>query len=278
MGQRHALAGLLAATATAPFMAAIDPHPNPVLWAAGWVAGGMLPDFDHPKAHPSRVWGPVTQGAAWVVGKVSGGHRESTHDVVVAPLATVLWTSFLVLVARPLEGLHWSFALVALVALALPFGIALRMAGGPFRSALINLPAALFMANLLLGEPSAVSWFPGVLAGGIVVHVLCDSVTSEGAPVPLVWIWDKERGRKRQWGARLFPVNSGAEIAFGPIFALSIVVVSVVYFRFGLVHSSFPTELPSLALPGLPRVSDPVGSLEDLGRWVVGLYERNRSL
>ena len=270
MGTRHALAGVLAATVTAPLAALADPAPHPVLWVAGWVAGGMLPDFDHPNAHPSRVWGPVTQGMAWLVGRASGGHRESTHDVVVAPAVTVAWTSLLIGGMGWLEGLHWSFGFVALVCLALPFGVALRMAGGPFGNAVVNLPAAVGLALWLLASPGAVSWFPLILAGGIVVHILCDSVTSEGAPVPLVWIWDKGRGRKRQWGARLFPVGSLPEVSFSVVFPAVTVAVAAAYLASGVVAAPTP-GLPDIGL-AVPHIDRPGwGSIEDLGRWMEGL-------
>lgn len=255
MGSRHALSGVLAATVSAPVAAALDSHPHPALWVAGWVAGAMLPDFDHPKAHPSRVWGPVTRGAAWAVGKVCGGHRESTHDVVVAPLAVAVATAALIAGMGAFVAWHWSLALVGLVALALPFGIALRMVGGPFRNGLVNLGAALGLAMLLTRTEGAHSWFSLILAGGVVVHILCDSVTSEGAPVPLVWMWDKERGRKRQWGARLFSVGSTPEMLCGPLFVVLIVGVWAAYLFTGVVQIHGPSVGGVLALPAFPDIT-----------------------
>lgn len=274
MGQRHALSGVLAAVVSAPLASSVvsgglagpESGAHPALWAAGWVAGAMLPDFDHPGAHASRVWGPVTQGAAWAVGKVCGGHRESTHDVVVAPLAVAVATAALIVGMGAFAAWHWSLALVGLVGLALPFGIALRMVGGPFRNGLVNLGAALGLSMLLIRTEGAHSWFPLILAGGVVVHILCDSVTSEGAPVPLVWMWDKERGRKRQWGARLFSVGSFPEVMCGPLFAVLIVAVAVFYVASGLVVG---VSVPVPAAPSVPLPTDGFGwsSVEDLGRW-----------
>jgi membrane-bound metal-dependent hydrolase YbcI (DUF457 family) len=50
----------------------------------------VLPDIDHPGSGVSRTFGPVTRGFAWVVEKVSGGHRNGTHSFLGTAVFTVL--------------------------------------------------------------------------------------------------------------------------------------------------------------------------------------------
>ena len=54
----------------------------------GWVAAvsgaALAADLDHPEAGASRMWGPVSQVASTAINTISGGHRQGTHDVVLA--------------------------------------------------------------------------------------------------------------------------------------------------------------------------------------------------
>ena len=50
-----------------------------VLLTAG---AGTLPDIDHPDSTISREFGFLTQAFAWLVDRLSGGHRHGTHSLV----------------------------------------------------------------------------------------------------------------------------------------------------------------------------------------------------
>ena len=42
----------------------------------------MLPDIDHPDSTISRSFGFLTEWFAWLVDKLSGGHRHGTHSLL----------------------------------------------------------------------------------------------------------------------------------------------------------------------------------------------------
>src|SRR3954451_17600445 len=75
----------------------------------------MLPDLDQEGTTIARMWGPVTDVPAKVVGLVGRGHRWGTHDAVLAPPAFGL-------LAYAASGAYWS----SLLLLALAAGLALR--------------------------------------------------------------------------------------------------------------------------------------------------------
>ncbi len=83
LGHSHALSGLATGAVTLPWA----PVQGPVAQAS-WVAavGGfsMLPDLDQRGSTISRMWGPVTDLPAGIVGTVARGHRWGTHDAVLA--------------------------------------------------------------------------------------------------------------------------------------------------------------------------------------------------
>ncbi len=201
MGSRHVASGVAAAAVTLPLGVAAGAHP--AVWFAAWAGAALLPDMDSGGSHAARVWGWPTRALGRVLGKVAGGHRESTHDIVVAPLAAAAITTAAAVAA--LAGVRAGMVLI----LGLLLGICGRVLLAkrwrrlrPLRHPIVNAPAALGLAWLLT-QGGPLWWLAGVVAGGIVLHVLCDSVTIEGAPLPLAWIWDK-KARSVQWGLRLF--------------------------------------------------------------------------
>lgn len=297
MGRRHAISGVMCATVTAPAMlAAPGPSLSLGAWAAGWVAGAMAPDFDSGGSHPARVWGGGSRVAGAVVGWLAGGHRESTHDIVLAPVVAGAVLSGLLVGSWWAAGAGSWLAVVGWLLLALPFGFALRMLAVSgvhprlrvFASGPVNLAGSLVLAGMLMGDPGRF-WFPVAFALGMVAHILGDSVTSEGAPVSLVWVLgekalgvDNEKTRKdwrrRQWGFRLFRVGSPQEEAMGPVMVavtvLAVVAYSAAAVKFGMVA---PPGLPSG--PGLPdapdgpRIPDVWEHLAGLGEFVLARLE-----
>ena len=89
-GRRHALTGVVAGVATAPFAALVGlPH---AAWIAAAIAGSIGPDVDHPDATIAHMWGPITRVPAGLVSRMLGGHRGVTHGwtgVVFAVLVVV---------------------------------------------------------------------------------------------------------------------------------------------------------------------------------------------
>ena len=80
MGRDHALSGAVAFAALAPLL---DVHE--AYLAAGVVlsaGAGVLPDIDHPDSTISQSFGFLTEWFAWLVDKLSGGHRHGTHSLL----------------------------------------------------------------------------------------------------------------------------------------------------------------------------------------------------
>jgi membrane-bound metal-dependent hydrolase YbcI (DUF457 family) len=80
LGRDHALSGAFAFAALGPTLHVTGAHlAAGVLLTAG---AGVLPDIDHPDSTIARSFGFLTQAFAWVVARISGGHRHGTHSLV----------------------------------------------------------------------------------------------------------------------------------------------------------------------------------------------------
>ena len=92
LGHSHALSGAVAGIA-----AGIVLHlPDPRLAAlAGFTAGmALLPDLDKCGSSPARCLGFLSETFAWLIGKLSGGHRHATHSVLgIAAFTGLAWVS-----------------------------------------------------------------------------------------------------------------------------------------------------------------------------------------
>jgi membrane-bound metal-dependent hydrolase YbcI (DUF457 family) len=79
LGRDHALSGAFAFAALGPTLHVTGSHlAAGVLLTAG---AGVLPDIDHPDSTIARSFGFLTQAFAWVVARISGGHRHGTHSI-----------------------------------------------------------------------------------------------------------------------------------------------------------------------------------------------------
>lgn len=92
MGRSHALSGLTAWAFVAPAVNQVVPIDGGeyVLGAALCAGAAVLPDIDHPNSGVSRTFGPVTRLFAWLVEKISGGHRNGTHSFLGSALFGVI--------------------------------------------------------------------------------------------------------------------------------------------------------------------------------------------
>jgi membrane-bound metal-dependent hydrolase YbcI (DUF457 family) len=92
LGHSHALSG-----AVTGLGAGIVLHlPDPRLAAlAGFTAGmALLPDLDKCGSSPARCLGFLSEAFAWLVGKLSGGHRHATHSLLgIAAFTGLAWVS-----------------------------------------------------------------------------------------------------------------------------------------------------------------------------------------
>ncbi len=80
LGRDHALSGALAFAALGPTLHVTGSHLAAGVLLTG--GAGVLPDIDHPDSTVARSFGFLTEAFAWVVARISGGHRHGTHSLV----------------------------------------------------------------------------------------------------------------------------------------------------------------------------------------------------
>ena len=86
LGRDHALSGALAFAGVAPLIQVTGVH---LVGAAALTAGaGVLPDIDEPGSTIARTFGFMTGAFAWIVHRISGGHRKGTHSLLGVALLT----------------------------------------------------------------------------------------------------------------------------------------------------------------------------------------------
>jgi membrane-bound metal-dependent hydrolase YbcI (DUF457 family) len=88
LGRTHALFGVV--TGAVAGFALHAPRPQAAVAAVLTAGAAVLPDIDHPDATVARCFAFVTQAFAWLVGKLSGGHRHLTHSLFGAGVFTAL--------------------------------------------------------------------------------------------------------------------------------------------------------------------------------------------
>jgi membrane-bound metal-dependent hydrolase YbcI (DUF457 family) len=194
LGRDHALSGAVVFAALAPTLHVTVSHlAAGVVLAAG---AGVLPDIDHPDSTISSSFGFLTEWFAWLVNKISGGHRHGTHSLVGIVIFTVAayGAGWYQLSGPPVHGhLNFSWHLVpAGLILALLYSSALRALhiGGHYGD-LIGICAS--VATLYTGADLTAlpvgSWHVPLLAAatalGAAAHIAGDELTHGGCP--LLW-------------------------------------------------------------------------------------------
>jgi membrane-bound metal-dependent hydrolase YbcI (DUF457 family) len=172
-GRSHALSGAVAGAGLS--LAFLHADSAEIALAAVLTAGAaVLPDLDHPDSSIARTFGFVTEAFAWVVEKLSGGHRHLTHSLAGAGIFTALvWLAGIYRHTWP-GKIGLGFALTLLLAAALR---ALKIGG--HAADLIAVAGAV-----------AVVWYgyrlalvPYAVAAGCVTHVIGDGLTDQGVPL-----------------------------------------------------------------------------------------------
>jgi membrane-bound metal-dependent hydrolase YbcI (DUF457 family) len=206
MGPAHAASGLAAGALTLGLATrcGIDRPLEQLAWVVAWGGFAYLPDLDQKGSTAGSMWGFPTRWLSRAIGFLARRHRGGTHDLVVAPVAF----GVLAILAATNE---WS----ALVVLALGIGLALHavaqlIPGDAEKTALGNLALSFAGAWWLTDSGVTLPWLPIAVAGGVVVHVLGDALTTDGIPVPFTtWL----RRRPKTVGLRLFDAGRGLEPA-----------------------------------------------------------------
>ncbi len=199
MGFNHVSCGLIAGLATLP-LAPVSGAAEQTAWVLAFGGASLLPDLDTTGSTAARMWGPPTRLLGAAIGTLARGHRQGTHDLVLAPLVAGL-----VVLLATLHPLTLGLVLALTTGLALR-GLALAGMGrfGATSNLLISVSTAWWLVTHGAQNVHALAL---VIAGGVLVHILGDLPTREGVPVPLAWLF----GVRRRIGLDLFRVNSPLE-------------------------------------------------------------------
>lgn len=173
IGRSHALSGVVTGLAAGSLV--LHEQPGPLALLTGLVAAyALAPDLDACHATEARSLGFVTEGLAWTVEKISGGHRHGTHSL--AGIAAFSGAAWLACLFRH----DWPGRIALFVILA---------AG--FASALDALRIGGHTGNLLaLAGAAAMCWtgyglalVPLAAATGTATHIIGDCLTRSGCPL-----------------------------------------------------------------------------------------------
>ena len=176
LGHSHALSGAAAGAALGEF--ALHSGIAGTATLAGLTAAfATLPDLDKCGSSVARSLGFLSEGFAWITGRISGGHRHGTHSILGVAVFTAL--AWLACIFRHADHGRVRFVLALFLALAFAAGLrALRLGGG-------------HLADLLaIAAAVAVAWtswhlalIPVACALGCLTHIAGDCLTTEGCPL-----------------------------------------------------------------------------------------------
>ncbi|MGL5829795.1 MAG: metal-dependent hydrolase [Angustibacter sp.] len=185
MGHTHALSGLAAGAATLP-AAPVSGVREQLLWTACWGGMALVPDLDMRGTTSARMWGPVSAAAATIIGWFARGHRQGTHDIILAPLAFAA-------IAAAASTTDWGARIILAIAIGLGLhAIHFVIPGDVERTWPGNLAISAALSYWLTGHNFDSAWLPVAVAGGVVVHILGDALTTEKVPVPVTWLFPRK--------------------------------------------------------------------------------------
>ena len=201
MGYSHVSCGMVAGLASLPIAPVTGPSAQ-AAWVLGLGGASLIPDLDTRGSTAARMWGPITGTLGAAIGRLARGHRQGTHDVLLAPAAAALLAL--------LASLH---QVTSAVVLALTIGLSLRglaLAGLGRMGAATNLAVSALAAGALIAAGAhQLRLLPLVLALGVLVHIIGDWLTEEGVPIPVGWLF----GHRDRLSAGMFRVNGLVECA-----------------------------------------------------------------
>jgi membrane-bound metal-dependent hydrolase YbcI (DUF457 family) len=175
LGHSHALSGAVTGTAASLYVLHL-PLPQAALLAGLTAGAAVLPDIDHPSSTLARSFGFLTHGFAWLVGRISGGHRHGTHTL----LGVGVFTGLAWLAVAFRHDTAGRIALGALLALILAGAlIALRL-GGHWSDTL-----AIGGAVAMVTTGTGLSLVALAVGLGCSAHVAGDMLTDSGCPLAL---------------------------------------------------------------------------------------------
>ena len=143
-----------------------------ILTGSTHAGAAVLPDIDHPDSTLAHCFGFFTKAVAWLIGRISGGHRHLTHAILgVAGFTILAW-----LAVKHRHELGGRIGLGIFLALIIASGLYAFGLRGHAADAMAIVGAILLVANTI-GLPLI------ALARGRRLrhpHVIGDMLTDEG--------------------------------------------------------------------------------------------------
>jgi membrane-bound metal-dependent hydrolase YbcI (DUF457 family) len=154
------------------------------------VAGfGILPDIDEPNSTVANKLGsttgrrsilaPITRAISHVVRFIGGGHRMFTHSILFAAITTAG------IYELDLHWGNWTSAIIFFLASGLTLKTLLPLGLG--KSRIIGPAVALIGGYWLWLHPVAPELLAFAAGGGVILHMVGDTLTSHGVPWLFPW-------------------------------------------------------------------------------------------
>lgn len=174
LGHTHALSGAVAGLAVGLYLTHHQSAVQLALFTGLTAGAAVLPDIDHPNSTLAHCFGFLTQGFAWLIGKISGGHRHLTHAVLgVAGFELLAWLAY-----KFRHELGGKVGLAVLLSLVIAGGLyALGVRGHVADLAAIAASIGLIITGMSLSHLAT------AVGVGCATHVIGDMLTDEGCPL-----------------------------------------------------------------------------------------------
>jgi membrane-bound metal-dependent hydrolase YbcI (DUF457 family) len=183
LGHTHALSGAVVGGALGLFVLHL-PVDQLALFTGLTAGAAVLPDIDHPNSSLAHCFGFVTKTFAWLIGRISGGHRHLTHAILGVALFSIL--AWLAVKYRPdLAGKIGLGIFLTLIIAAGLYAIGLR---GHAADVL-----AIVAAVALLVSRTGLAHVALAVLAGCSTHVAGDMLTDEGCPLAFPFSREHQR-------------------------------------------------------------------------------------
>lgn len=231
MGRTHAISGAVSGSAVATYVMHL-PLPQAAILTGLTAGAAVLPDLDHPDASLAHCFGFLTKCFAWLVGKVSGGHRHGTHSL----LGIGVFTGLAWLAVHFRHDLAGRIGLCVLLSLVLAGGMYALKIGGHFAD-LLAIGGAVVMAVTGTG----LSLVAIAVALGCASHIAGDMSTDSGCPLG----WPASPYRFKWWPEPFaYTTNTGPETAIAFVLAAVFVVLAFNAVRLSIPHHALIAARP----------------------------------
>lgn len=173
LGHTHALSGAVTGAAVGLYVTHLSAG-QLVLFSALTAGAAVLPDIDHPNSSLAHCFGFVTKAFAWLIGRISGGHRHLTHAILGVAGFTVL--AWLAVKYRP--DLGGKIGLGVLLTLVIGSGLYAFGVHGHVADLM-----AIAGAVAMIVSTTGLAHVAQAVLVGTATHVVGDMLTDEGCPL-----------------------------------------------------------------------------------------------